>query len=667
MPSRSELANAIRFLSVDAIERAGSGHPGAPMGMADIAEVLWNDFLKHNPSDPGWPDRDRFVLSNGHASMLLYSLLHLSGYELTVQDLMNFRQLNSRTPGHPEVHVTPGVETTTGPLGQGFANAVGMAIAEKMLAEKFNQDKYNIVDHYTYAFVGDGCLMEGISHEAASLAGTLKLGKLIVLYDDNNISIDGCVQGWFTEDTPARFQSYDWHVIGDVDGHNAEEVRDAIRRAREVVDRPSLICCRTRIAYGSVKYEGSHKSHGAPLGEEEIDAVRKNLGWQHPPFEVPEEIYAAWDGREKGVRLQGQWEELFQEYESEYPELAAEFKRRISGELPQDICSISDAVIEQMDAEGSSSATRKISKMVLDRTGSELPELIGGSADLSGSNKTLWSDSLPLTPDSCEGNYIYYGVREFAMVAIMNGIALHKGFIPYGGTFLIFSDYARNALRMSALMELGCIYVFTHDSIGVGEDGPTHQPVEQLSSLRLVPNMEVWRPCDAVECAVAWKRAIQNRDHPTVLALSRQGVEFQARSREKIQDIEKGGYVLKDAKDSLDVIILATGAEVGLVVRAEKELRKRGYGVRIVSMPCTEVFDSQSPEYRCSVLPAEVEKRLVVEAGASSLWYKYVGEKGRVIGLDRFGLSAPKGDLFEYLGFTVDNVVRAAEELMSGK
>lgn len=665
MPSRSELANAVRFLSVDSIERAGSGHPGAPMGMADIAEVLWNDFLRHNPGDPSWPDRDRFVLSNGHASMLLYSLLHLTGYQLTIEDIKQFRQLDSKTPGHPEVKQAPGVETTTGPLGQGFANAVGMAISERMLAERFNRQGYEIVNHYTYVFLGDGCLMEGISHEISSLAGTLKLGKLIAFYDENSISIDGDIRGWFTEDTALRYEAYGWHVLRNVDGHSSEELYKAIQTARNVRDKPSLICCKTQIARGCPNLVGSNKTHGAPVGEEEIKAAKENLGWAYSPFEIPREIYLGWDARDKGAGLQQEWEETFRVYQSKYPELAEEFKRCVFEHLPENFNQNSLELINKMQEEGSATATRKSLQKVLEGTGPGLPELVGGSADLSGSNKTFWSDSLPLTSQSFAGNYIYYGVREFAMSGIMNGIALHGGFIPYGGTFLIFSDYARNGIRMSALMQLGCIYVFTHDSIGVGEDGPTHQPIEQLASLRLIPDLEVWRPCDSVECAVAWRKAVLNRDHPTALVLSRQNVQFQTRSWEQVRQIEKGGYVLRDAEKSLDALILATGSEIPLAVQAGEELQKKGFGVRVVSMPSTEVFDSQSKEYRDRVLPQEVKNRVVVEAGVSSTWYKYAGEKGKILGIDRFGLSAPGKDLFEHFGFTVQNIVQAVEELAS--
>lgn len=665
MPSRKELANAIRVLSMDAVQKAKSGHPGAPMGMADIAEVLWNDFLKHNPANPKWADRDRFILSNGHGSMLLYSLLHLTGYDLPMEEIQRFRQLHSRTPGHPEYGYTPGIETTTGPLGQGITNAVGMAIAEKMLAGQFNRDGHHIVDHYTYCFLGDGCLMEGISHEACSLAGTLGLGKLIAFWDDNGISIDGHVEGWFTDDTPARFEAYGWHVVRGVDGHDAEAVRKAVLEARAVNDRPSLICCRTVIGYGAPNLCGSHDCHGAPLGDEEIAAARKNLDWQHDPFVIPDAYYAAWDAREKGAAAEREWNQKFDAYRKAFPDLAAEFERRVAGDLPANWARDAAAFVADTAAKAQTVASRKASQNTLDGFGPLLPELVGGSADLAGSNLTLWKGSKGISNTVSDGNYIYYGVREFGMSAIMNGIALHGGFIPYGGTFLIFSDYARNALRMSALMKQRVVYVLTHDSIGLGEDGPTHQPIEQVASLRLIPNMSLWRPCDAVETAVAWRAALERRDGPTCLSLSRQNLPHQARSEAQLRDIARGGYVLRDAEGGApEVIFIATGSEVALAMEAADALVAKGRRVRVVSMPSTDVFDAQDESWRNSVLPPDVTARVAVEAGATSGWYRYVGLQGAVVGIDSFGESAPAGDVFKHFGFTADKVAAAAERII---
>ncbi len=663
MPTRRELANAIRVLSMDAIQKAKSGHPGAPMGMADIAEVLWNDFLKHNPANPHWPDRDRFVLSNGHGSMLIYSLLHLTGYDLSMEDLKNFRQLHSKTPGHPEYGYTPGVETTTGPLGQGITNAVGMAIAEKALAGQFNREGHHIVDHYTYVFLGDGCMMEGISHEACSLAGTLGLGKLIAFWDDNGISIDGHVEGWFTDDTPGRFEAYGWHVIRDVDGHDAEAIGQAIREAKSVNDKPTLICCKTVIGYGAPNLCGSHDCHGAPLGEEEIAATRENLGWNHPPFVIPDEIYQGWDAREKGAEREAAWNEKFAAYKQAHPELAAEFERRvIKGELPANWEEHMAAFIRDVNAKGESLATRKASQNSIQACADVLPEILGGSADLAPSNLTTWNGYKALSNTVSDGNYLHYGVREFGMAAIMNGLALHGGFIPFGGTFLMFSEYARNALRMAALMKIRSIFVFTHDSIGLGEDGPTHQPIEQIATLRLVPNMVTWRPCDTVETAVAWKLAVERKEGPTCLIFSRQGLPHQNRTEEQIADIARGGYVLRDCEGQPDAIIIATGSEVGLAMAAADLLADKK--VRVVSMPCAEVFDTQDAAYRESVLPAAVKARVAVEAGVTDYWHKYVGLEGKVIGINRFGESAPADQLFKEFGFTAENVAAAVKELL---
>ncbi|MDV3242344.1 MAG: transketolase [Methylocaldum sp.] len=670
MPSRRELANAIRALSMDAVQKANSGHPGAPMGMADIAEVLWNDYMRHNPANPKWPDRDRFVLSNGHGSMLLYSLLHLTGYDLPIEELKNFRQLHSKTPGHPEYGYAPGVETTTGPLGQGITNAVGMALAERTLAGQFNRPGHKIVDHYTYAFLGDGCLMEGISHEACSLAGSMKLGKLIAFYDDNNISIDGEVRGhgntpgWFMDDTPKRFEAYGWHVIPKVDGHDAEAVKKAIEEARAVTDKPSLICCQTIIGWGSPNKQGKEECHGAALGADEVALVRETIGWPHPAFEIPSEIYEAWDANEIGAKAESDWNDRFENYRSEYPELAAEFERRMAGELPRDWAEKSEAFIAKVNEKAETIASRKASQNALNGFGPLLPEIMGGSADLAGSNLTIWSGCKNVNAEGYDGNYVYYGVREFGMSAIMNGIALHGGFKPYGGTFLMFSEYARNALRMSALMKASVIYVYTHDSIGLGEDGPTHQPIEQTATLRMIPNMQVWRPCDSVETAVAWKTAIERKDGPSCLIFSRQNLPHVSRTPAQIDAIRRGGYVVRDSDGTPDAIIIATGSEVELALKAAEELSGKGKKIRVVSMVSTNVFDGQDAAYRESVLPSAVTKRVVVEAGVSDGWFKYVGLNGKIVGLDRFGESAPAGLLFKEFGFTVENVVKQVESIL---
>ncbi|EKB20790.1 MULTISPECIES: transketolase [Aeromonas] len=663
MPSRKELANAIRALSMDAVQKANSGHPGAPMGMADIAEVLWRSHLRHNPNNPKWADRDRFILSNGHGSMLLYSLLHLSGYDLSIDDLKNFRQLHSRTPGHPEYGYAPGVETTTGPLGQGITNAVGMAIAEKAMAEQFNQPGHDIVDHYTYAFMGDGCLMEGISHEACSLAGTLQLGKLIAFWDDNGISIDGHVEGWFTDDTVKRFEAYGWHVIPAVDGHSPEAINAAIEAAKAETGKPTLICCRTIIGYGSPNKSGSHDCHGSPLGNDEIAAARAFLKWDHAPFVIPADIAAEWNAQEKGAKLEADWAAKFAAYEAAHPTLAAEFKRRTAGELPANWAAESAKIIETLQANPAKIATRKASQNSLEAFGKLLPEFMGGSADLAPSNLTMWSGSKSLTNDDASGNYIHYGVREFGMSAIMNGIALHGGFIPYGATFLMFMEYARNALRMAALMKQRAIFVYTHDSIGLGEDGPTHQPVEQIASLRLTPNMSTWRPCDQVESAIAWKHAIERTDGPTSLIFSRQNLAQMDRTAQQLADTAKGGYVLKDCAGTPELILIATGSEVELAVAAYEQLTAKGRAVRVVSLPSTDVFDAQSAEYKESVLPSSVTKRVAIEAGIADYWYKYVGFGGKIIGMTTFGESAPAELLFKEFGFTVENVVATAESL----
>jgi transketolase len=662
---RTELANAIRALSMDAVQKANSGHPGAPMGMADIAEVLWNDYLVHNPANPHWPNRDRFVLSNGHGSMLLYSLLHLTGYDLPIEEIENFRQLHSKTPGHPEYGYTPGVETTTGPLGQGLGNAVGMALAEKILAHQFNRPGHDVVDHYTYTFVGDGCLMEGISHETCSLAGTLGLGKLIAFYDDNGISIDGEVEGWFTDDTPARFLAYGWQVIDNVNGHSPSEVKAAIEAARHENGRPTLICCKTIIGKGAPNKQGSESCHGAPLGGDEIAATRLALGWDHAPFVVPASVYAGWNALDKGASAELDWSEAMTAYTAAYPELAAELSRRLAGELPADFSAQAAAYIARCQEEGESVASRKASQNCLNAYGPLLPELLGGSADLAGSNLTLWSGSRGVTAHDASGNYIYYGVREFGMAAIMNGIALHGGFINYGATFLIFMEYARNAVRMSALMKQQSIFVFTHDSIGLGEDGPTHQPVEQLTALRATPNMHTWRPCDTVESAVAWKSALERSDGPSSLVFSRQGLPHQHRNAEQLADVARGAYVLRDTQARPDAIIIATGSEIHLAMAAAEQLAETGKQVRVVSMPCAELFEQQDAAYREAVLPSDVLARVAVEALHADFWYKYVGLDGRVVGMTTFGESAPAGELMKLFGFTVDNVVAVVEDVMS--
>jgi transketolase len=650
---------------MDAVQAANSGHPGAPMGMADIAEVLWNDYLKHNPGNPRWIDRDRFVLSNGHASMLLYSLLHLTGYSLSMDEIRNFRQFGSRTAGHPEREADIGIETTTGPLGQGVTNAVGMALTEKVLAASFNRPGHEIVDHRTWVFLGDGCLMEGISHEACSLAGTMKLGKLVCLYDDNNISIDGEVGGWFTDDTPMRFEAYGWQVIRDVDGHDAASIAAAIDEAVKDADRPTLIACKTIIGFGSPNKQGTASTHGAPLGDDEIAAARKELGWDSPPFEIPAGVADAWNASDRGSKLEGDWQKRFEAYRAAHPELAGELLRRMSGDLPEDWSQFADNAIAAIDEAGENMATRKASLLALNAFAPALPELLGGSADLTGSNLTKHASSVQITADDASGNYIYYGVREFGMSAMGNGMKLHGGVIPYSGTFLTFSDYARNALRMAALMEVQNIFVYTHDSIGLGEDGPTHQPVEHVASLRIMPNMRVWRPCDTVETAVAWRDSIERQDAPSCLILTRQGLPHQSRSAEQIQGIAKGGYVLRDCKGTPDLILIATGSEVALAMDAAQEITSNGSSVRVVSMPCTDLFDSQSDEYRESVLPVAANKRIAIEAGVTEGWWRYVGQNGRVIGMDSFGASAPAEQLFEHFGFSVSNVVSVASEVLS--
>ena len=663
MPSRRDRANAIRALSMDAVQKANSGHPGAPMGMADIAEVLWRDFMKHNPSNPQWADRDRFVLSNGHGSMLIYSLLHLTGYDLSIDDLKNFRQLHSKTPGHPELGYTPGVETTTGPLGQGIANAVGFALAEKIMAAQFNRPGHDIVDHDTYVFLGDGCMMEGISHEVCSLAGTLGLSKLTAFYDDNGISIDGEVHGWFTDDTPRRFESYGWQVIRNVDGHDADEIKIAIETARKS-DKPTLICCKTIIGFGSPNKQGKESSHGAALGDAEIALTREALGWSHGPFEIPADIYAEWDAKDAGDKAEQSWNERFAAYQAEFPELAAEFKRRMAGDLPADFEEKASAYIREVAEKGENIASRKASQNCLNAFGPMLPELLGGSADLAGSNLTLWDGCKPVVEEDASGNYMYYGVREFGMAAIMNGVALHGGLVPYGATFLMFMEYARNAVRMSALMKQRVIYVFTHDSIGLGEDGPTHQPVEQLTSLRTTPNLDTWRPADTVESAVAWKHALQRKDGPSALIFSRQNLPCHIRDNETEAAIARGGYVLKDCAGEPELILIATGSEVGLAMQAWEKLNEQGRRVRVVSMPCTSVFDQQDAEYRQAVLPLEVGSRIAIEAAHADYWYKYVGLDGRIVGMHSYGESAPAGQLFEEFGFTVDNILLLADELL---
>lgn len=662
--NRKPLANAIRALSMDSVQKANSGHPGAPMGMADIAEVLWRDHLNHNPTNPDWLDRDRFVLSNGHGSVLLYSLLHLSGYDLSIEDMKSFRQLHSKTPGHPEYGYAPGIETTTGPLGQGIANAVGMAMAERSLGEQFNKEGHEIVDHNTYAFMGDGCMMEGISHEVCSLAGTLGLGKLTAFWDDNGISIDGEVEGWFSDDTPKRFESYGWHVIPAVDGHDPEAINAAIEAAKAETGKPTLICTKTIIGFGSPNKAGTHDCHGAPLGAEEIAVTREKLGWEHGPFEIPSEIYAQWDAKQAGKIKEAAWDKKFAAYEAQYPELAAEFKRRVSGELPAQWEEKSSAIIADLQAKPANIASRKASQNALEAFGAMLPEFMGGSADLAPSNLTMWPGSKSLTQEDFSGNYIHYGVREFGMTAIMNGIALHGGFVAYGATFLMFMEYARNAMRMAALMKIQNIQVYTHDSIGLGEDGPTHQPVEQVASLRLTPNMSTWRPCDQVESAVAWKYAIERKDGPTSLIFSRQNLEQQPRDTAQVANIAKGGYILLDCAGKPDIIFIATGSEIELAVASAAKLTAEGKKVRVVSMPATDLFDKQDAAYRESVLPADVTARVAIEAGIADFWYKYVGLNGRIIGMTTFGESAPADELFKMFGFTIENVVNNAKELL---
>ena len=664
MSSRRELANAIRALSMDAVQKAKSGHPGAPMGMADIAEVLWNDFMSHNPANPQWFDRDRFVLSNGHGSMLIYSLLHLTGYDVSVDDLKNFRQLHSKTAGHPEYGYCPGVETTTGPLGQGITNAVGFAVAEKVLAAQFNREGHEVVDHNTYVFMGDGCLMEGISHEACSLAGTLGLGKLIAFWDDNGISIDGHVEGWFSDDTPKRFEAYGWHVIPAVDGHDSDAINAAIIAAK-ADPRPTLICTKTIIGFGSPNKAGSHDCHGAPLGADEIKAARKFLGWNHGPFEIPSDVYAEWDAKEAGKAKEAAWDDKFAAYAAAYPAEAAEYQRRVNGDLPAEWEEKAAQIIADLQANPANIASRKASQNALEAFGKLLPEFMGGSADLAPSNLTMWSGSKSLEAGDFSGNYIHYGVREFGMTAIMNGIALHGGFVPYGATFLMFMEYARNAMRMAALMKIQNIQVYTHDSIGLGEDGPTHQPVEQMASLRLTPNMSTWRPCDQVESAVAWKLAIERKDAPTALIFSRQNLAQQARDAEQVANIAKGAYILKDCAGKPELILIATGSEVELAVEAAAQLSDEGKQVRVVSMPSTDAFDKQDAAYREAVLPSDVTARIAIEAGIADFWYKYVGFDGRIIGMTSFGESAPAGELFKMFGFTAENVVDTAKELLA--
>jgi transketolase len=670
MSSRKELANAIRALSMDAVQKANSGHPGAPMGMADIAEVLWNDFMQHNPANPNWTNRDRFVLSNGHGSMLMYSLLHLTGYDLSIDDLKQFRQLHSKTPGHPEYGYAPGIETTTGPLGQGISNGVGMALAEKVLAGQFNKPGHDIIDHHTYVFLGDGCLMEGISHEACSLAGALGLGKLIAFYDDNNISIDGEVRGhgdvpaWFLDDTPKRFEAYRWHVIPKVDGHDPEAIKAAIEEARAVTDKPSLICCQTIIGYGSPNKQGKEECHGAPLGDDEIALTREALGWTHPPFVIPEDIYQGWDAKERGASAESAWQQKLAAYKAAFPAEAAELKRRMAGELPADFDRKAWEFIMAVDEKAEKIATRKASQNALNGFGPLLPELLGGSADLAGSNLTLWKGCKGIGPQDAAGNYLYYGVREFGMSAVMNGLTLHGGFKPYGATFLMFMEYARNAVRMAALMKINPIFVYTHDSIGLGEDGPTHQPVEQVSILRLTPRMSTWRPCDAVESAVAWKLAIQRTGGPTALIFSRQAVPHMERDDNQIRAIARGAYVLKECQGLPEAIIIGTGTEVELAMQAAEQLTAKGHKIRVVSMPSMDTFDAQDDAYKAMVLPATVPARVAVEAGVSSLWPKYIGMEGIVIGVDTFGESAPAADVYKALGVTVEAVVDAVNSLI---
>ena len=662
-PVFKDLTSAVRALAMDAVQKANSGHPGAPMGMAEIAEVLWIHHLRHNPANPNWADRDRFILSNGHGSMLIYALLHLTGYDLSIEDIKQFRQLHSKTPGHPEYGYTPGVETTTGPLGQGITNAVGMALAEKILASEFNRPGFDIVNHYSYTFLGDGCLMEGISHESCSLAGTLGLGKLICFYDDNGISIDGHVEGWFSDDTPKRFEAYGWHVVSDVNGHDPVAIEAAIAEAKQATGKPSIICCKTVIGMGSPNKAGTHAVHGAALGEEEIAASRASIGWNYPPFEIPKEVYDAWDGRTKGKKIEAEWDQKFNEYTKKYPSESAEFKRRIAGDLPANWREHAEMAITQVNEKAETIASRKASQNAIEDLAPALPELVGGSADLAGSNLTLWSGSKGISNET-GGNYIYYGVREFGMSAIMNGLSLHGGIIPYGATFLMFSEYARNALRMAALMKIRNLFVFTHDSIGLGEDGPTHQAVEQTATLRYIPNMDVWRPCDSVESTVSWARSIERKDGPSTLIFSRQNLPFQKRNAATIKLIDRGGYILSEASDGKpQAIIIATGSEIGLAMSAQQALAESGISVRVVSMPCTSLFDRQDQAYKDSVLLNDV-KRVAVEAGTADFWYKYVGLKGAVVGMTTFGESAPAGDLFNHFGFTVDNVVKAVKNVI---
>jgi|TARA_B110000977_G_scaffold122737_1_gene157598 transketolase len=664
MPTRRDLANAIRALSMDAVQQANSGHPGAPMGMADIAEVLWNDFMSHNPANPEWLNRDRFVLSNGHGSMLLYSLLHLSGYELSIDDVKNFRQLHSKTAGHPEYGYAPGIETTTGPLGQGVTNAIGMALAEKTLAAQFNRPGHNVIDHHTYTFLGDGCLMEGVSHEACSLAGTLGIGKLIAFYDDNGISIDGEVEGWFTDDTPKRFEAYGWQVIPAIDGHDADALFAAIEAAKANTDQPTLICCKTIIGFGSPNKEGKEDCHGAPLGADEITLTRKELGWTYGAFDIPADIYEEWNAVDAGDDAEQIWNRAFSAYHQAHPELAAELLRRVAGDLPADFEAQAQTYVEQLQAEGSNLASRKASQNTINAFGPLLPELLGGSADLAGSNLTKWSGSKGITKTDASGNYVYYGVREFAMSAMMNGMALHGGFIPYGATFLVFMEYARNAVRMAALMRQRVLFVYTHDSIGLGEDGPTHQPVEQIANLRLTPHLDTWRPCDTVESAVAWKTALQRTDGPSALIFSRQNLAHQQRDSAQLANVARGGYILQDCEGTPEAIIIATGSEVGIAQQATDALTIQGHKVRLVSMPCTEVFERQDASYQALVLPATVTARVAIEAAHADYWYKYVGLAGKVIGMTDFGASAPANELFEIYGFTVDNITATVTELL---
>ncbi|QYN44596.1 transketolase [Gilliamella sp. ESL0441] len=661
--SHRELANAIRALSMDGVQKAKSGHPGAPMGMADMAEVLWRGFLKHNPNNPNWADRDRFVLSNGHASMLIYSLLHLTGYKVSIDDLKNFRQLHSITAGHPEYGHVPGVETTTGPLGQGIANAVGMAIAERTLSAQFNKPGHNIVDHFTYVFMGDGCMMEGISHEACSLAGTLKLGKLVAFYDENGISIDGEIEGWFTDDTAKRFEAYGWHVIRSIDGHDAKAIAQAIEQAQAVTDKPSLLMCKTVIGFGSPNKAGSHDSHGAPLGDAEIEATRQALGWNYPPFDIPKAYYEAWDAKTKGKQIEDEWNTRFEAYAKVYPELASEFKRRMQGDLPENWQQVATDFVNKLQANPATIATRKASQNAIEAFAPVLSEFLGGSADLAPSNLTMWSGSKEILANP-DGNYIHYGVREFGMSAIMNGIALHGGFIPYGATFLMFMEYARNAVRMAALMKIRSLFVYTHDSIGLGEDGPTHQPVEQMASLRVTPNVSTWRPCDQVESAIAWQYAIERKDGPTALIFSRQNLKQQPRTAEQLANVYRGGYILNDCAGTPELILIATGSEVELAVETYHQLTAAGKKVRVVSMPSTDAFDKQDCAYKESVLPSSVTARIAIEAGISDYWYKYVGLNGKIVGMTSFGESGPAEQLFEKFGFTVENIIAKANDLL---